>query len=218
VIAHHIRYLWYLVVGASAIRGLRLGQTWWDDDYRRDGLARTEGDTELPRHLLVAGLARHYAPGGSILDVGCGTGALTTPLRASFAGTSFRYLGLDYSAIALQQAAARRDEADVPPDETSAVEFVQADFDEYRACDTFDVIIFSESLYYAPDPVRTVRRYVEALRGGGIIIVSMWHRPNRHRVWRALCGELREQSRSRLVVPRRPAWDVVVYTPTGCSA
>lgn len=213
MIAHRVRYLWYLVAGASAIPALRLGQTWWDDDYSRGGLDRTEGDTELPRHLLVAGLARHYAPGGSILDVGCGTGGLTIPLRACHAGTSFRYVGLDYSGVALQEATARRDQAGASRSEADTVQFVQADFDEYRPQDTFDAIIFSESLYYAPHPLRTVRRYAEALNEGGILIVSMWRRPSRQRVWRALGGELRERSRSRLVVPQRPAWDIVVYTP-----
>jgi SAM-dependent methyltransferase len=215
MIAHHLRYLWYLTVGASTVPALQLGQDWWDDDYRRDGLARTEGDSELPRHLLVAGLARHYAPGGRLLDVGCGTGGLTTPLRAAFAGMPLHYLGLDLSAIALRHAAARRDEVGAPTVDASAVRFEQADFDEYRPRDRFDAVIFSESLYYAPDPGRTVRRYVEALSDGGIVIVSMWRRPSRHRVWRALRRELRERSRSRLVVPRRPAWDIIVYTP-GC--
>ena len=91
---------------------------------------------------------------------------------------------------------------------------MQADFDEYRPQDTFDAVIFSESLYYAPDPGRTVRRYAEALSDGGIVIVSMWRRPSRQRVWKALGAGLRERSRSRLVVPRRPAWDIVVYTPS----
>ncbi len=212
MIAHHVRYLWSLIAGASAIPALRLGRTWWDDDYRRGGLSRTEGDVELPRHLLVAGLARHYAPGGSILDVGCGTAGLTTPLRACYAGRSLRYIGLDCSAVALEQAAARRDPGASAPDDTSAVQFIQADFDEYRPESAFDAVIFSESLYYAPDPVRTAGRYAEAVRDGGVLIVSMWRRPSRQRVWRTLAGELRELSRSRLVVPRRPAWDIVVYS------
>ena len=214
MIAHRVRYLWSLVAGASAIPALRLGRTWWDDDYKRGGLARTEGDIELPRHLLVAGLVRHYAPGGSILDIGCGTAGLTTPLRACYAGTSFRYVGLDCSAVALEQAAARRDRSGATPADASAVQFIQADFDEYRPSGSFDAIIFSESLYYAPDPVRTVRRYAEAVSDGGILIVSMWRRPSRLRVWRALARELRERSRSRIAVPRRPAWDIAVYSLT----
>src|SRR5215210_398232 len=112
MIANRIRYLWYLVAGASAIPAMRLSKEWWEDDYARDSLARTEGEAELPRHLLVAGLLRHYAPGGTILDVGCGTGGLTVPLRDAFAGGTLDYVGLDLSSIALEQAAARRDEAD----------------------------------------------------------------------------------------------------------
>ena len=208
MIGHHVRYLWYLVAGASALPALSLGRSWWDTDYNRGGLARTEGDVELPRHLLVAGLARQYAPGGAILDIGCGTGGLTIPLRANYPDSAFRYVGLDFSTVALEQAAARHDDGGT----TNAVQFVQGDFDEYRPPDTFDAVIFSESLYYAPDPLTTVQRYTSALREDGIIIVSMWRRPSRLRVWRALGGALRERSRSRLVVPRRPAWDIVVYS------
>ena len=210
-ISHRIRYLWYLIAGASANSAVRLGNSWWDNEYQRDGLARTEGDVELPRHLLVAGLARHYAPGGSILDVGCGTGGLTTALRACFSETSLRYVGLDYSELALRQAAARCDGAGAPAD-SNTVQFVQTDFDEYQPRDLFDVVIFSESLYYAPHPQRTVLRYTDALSDGGILIVSMWRRPGRQLIQRALSGALRERTRVRLVVPRRPAWDIVVYT------
>ena len=212
MLANRIRYLWYLVAGATAIPAMRLGREWWEDDYARESLARTEGEAELPRHLLVAGLARHYARGGTILDIGCGTGGLTIPLRHAFAGSTLDYVGLDLSSIALEQAATRSGEPGASPAGTSAVRFVQADFDEYRPERTFDAVIFSESLYYAADPLRTIRRYTSALNPGGVIIVSMWRRPSRLRVWRVLRGELRERSRSRLSVPRRPAWDIVVFS------
>lgn len=210
MLAHRLRYLWYLLAGATRAPAARLGQQWWEDDYARGSLARTEGEVELPRHLLVAGLARHYAPGASVLDVGCGTGGLTIPLRAAFAGRSLRYLGVDLAESALRRAETR---VDAEADATGEVRFVQADFDEYRPQQTFDVIIFSESLYYAPEPLQTVRRYTSALTPGGIVIVSMWRRPSRKRVWRVLGTELRERSRSRLVVPLRPAWDIVVFSP-----
>ena len=213
MIANRIRYLWYLVAGASAIPAMRLSKEWWEDDYARESLARTEGEAELPRHLLVAGLARHYAPGGTILDIGCGTGGLTVPLRDAFAGRALDYVGLDLSAIALEQARARHDEERWPNGDADCVRFVEADFDEYAPDRRFDAVIFSESLYYAADPLRTIRRYASALSPGGAIIVSMWRRPSRQRVWRVLRGELRERSRSRLSVPRRPAWDIVVFTP-----
>ena len=93
-IAHHLRYAWYLVAGASALPALHLGESWWDDEYTRGGLGRTEGDIELPRHLLVAGLLRHYAPGGDVLDVGCGSGGLMMALRQGDAAWPTRYVAV----------------------------------------------------------------------------------------------------------------------------
>lgn len=210
MLGHYARYLWYLMGGARTRPQFQLDKEWWESDYRRGGLARTEGEVELPRHLLVAALVRHYAPGGHVLDVGCGTGALTGPLRECFAGRTMRYVGLDFSEWALQLAAARADDG-VGASRTGTVEFIQANFDEFRPQGSFDAIIFSESLYYAPDPARTVRRYLDVLADGGIVVISMWRRPSRARVWRAIREELREATRSRLVIRRRPAWDIAVY-------
>lgn len=208
-LGNRVRYLWYLIAGASTIPALRLGRDWWESDYEHGGLARTEGDVELPRHLLVAGLVRRYAPGGDILDIGCGSGGLIAPLRDSFGGVRGRYVGLDLSTRALDMAAERV--RDLGASEAFAAELVQGSFDEWEPHATFDAVIFSESLYYAPDPRRTVRRFLGALREGGIVVVTMWRRPSRRRVWRALREELTERTRCRVVVPRRPAWDVAVF-------
>jgi SAM-dependent methyltransferase len=210
LLGNRIRYLWYLIAGASSIPALQLGREWWESDYEHGGLARTEGDVELPRHLLVAGLLRHYAPGGAILDIGCGSGGLIAPLRDSFGGVPSRYVGLDLSTRALDMAAERV--RDLGESDAFTAELVQGSFDEYEARATFDAVIFSESLYYAPDPLRTVQRFLGALRESGIVVVTMWRRPSRRRVWRALRGELPERSRCRVTVPRRPAWDIAVFT------
>lgn len=208
--AHRVRYLRYLILGASASPGVRLDEEWWNEDYRRGGLSRLERNEELPRLLLVAALSRHYAPGGSILDVGCGTGGLIGPLREFYSGASLRYTGLDYSSVALRKATERREQ----PESFSSdgvLEFAQADFDQYEPSATFDVIIFSESLCYAPHPLKTLLRYAESLNEGGIFIVSLWRRPSRRRVWRALRGAFGERTRSRIVVPWRPSWDIGVF-------
>jgi SAM-dependent methyltransferase len=206
-----VRYLWYLIAGASSIPALRLGREWWESDYEQGGLARTEGDVELPRHLLVAGLIRRYAPGGSILDVGCGSGGLIAPLRDGFGGVPTRYVGLDLSTRALD-IAAERARTEITERDAFSVELVQGSFDEYEPRESFDAIVFSESLYYAPDPRRTVERHLGALHAGGIVVVTMWRRPSRRRVWRALRETLPERTRCRVTVPRRPAWDIAVFT------
>jgi SAM-dependent methyltransferase len=209
-LGNRIRYLWYLIAGASTLPGLQLGREWWESDYEHGGLARIEGDVELPRHLLVAGLVRRYAPGGAVLDIGCGSGGLIAPLRDGFGGVEARYVGLDLSTRALDLAAERV--RDLGESDAFTAELVQGSFDEYEPRATFDAVIFSESLYYAPDPLRTVQRFLGALREDGIVVVTMWRRPSRRRVWRALRGELPERSRCRVTVPRRPAWDIAVFT------
>jgi SAM-dependent methyltransferase len=211
MLGNRVRYLWYLIAGASSIPALRLGKEWWESDYEHGGLARTEGDVELPRHLLVAGLVRRYAPGGAVLDVGCGSGGLIAPLRDSFGGQSSRYVGLDLSTRALE-IAAERVRTEIPDGDGFAVELVQGSFDDYEPRASFDAVVFSESLYYAPDPRRTVQRYLGALHAGGIVVVTMWRRPSRRRVWRALREALPERTRCRVTVPRRPAWDIAVFT------
>ena len=211
MLGNRVRYLWYLIAGASSSPALRLGRDWWESDYERGGLARTEGDVELPRHLLVAGLVRRYAPGGAVLDVGCGSGGLIAPLRDSFGGVSSRYVGLDLSARALDLAA-ERVRADAAESEAFTVELVQGSFDEYEPRAPYDAVVFSESLYYAPDPRRTVQRFLGALGEGGIVVVTMWRRPSRRRVWRTLRQVLPERTRCRVVVPRRPAWDIALFT------
>ena len=219
--SHLWRYISYLVAGAVAHPAHRLTADWWDEHYRLGALGRIDGSQELPRYLMVAGLVAHHAPSSPVLDVGCGVGTLLESLRAHGALGPSRYVGVDLSRHALAKARERWGEGAAGggggPSAQSQIEFIEADSETFPLSEQFGAIIFSESLYYSPDPRSTILRYAEALRPGGVIIVSMWRRPSRRRVWRALARELTERSRVKIVVPRRPAWDVVTYahSPAG---
>jgi trans-aconitate methyltransferase len=110
---------------------------------------------------VLAGYLRHFAPGGSILDLGCGQGFLLQRLQPSdYAG----YVGVDFSSAAIEKATELR---------LPKATFVTADVDAYAPTDTFDAIVFTEVLCYLPNPLRTVERYARRLNRQGILLVSM---------------------------------------------
>ena len=116
----------------------------WNTEYASGRWAYVGQLPELSRLSVVVGYLRHFAPGGSVLDLGCGEGFLLRRLQPS---DYARYVGVDFSGAAIDKATALR-----LPEAT----FVTADVDAYRPTETFDAIVFTEVLYYLPDPVRTV--------------------------------------------------------------
>jgi SAM-dependent methyltransferase len=131
----------------------------WDAQYASDHWAYVGQLPEVARFGVVVGYLRHFAPGGSILDLGCGEGFLLRKLQAS---DYARYVGVDFSQAAIEKAGGLG-----LPNAT----FVTADIDAYAPEGSFDAVVFTESLCYLPDPLRTVARYVRSL--GDHVIVSM---------------------------------------------
>jgi ubiquinone/menaquinone biosynthesis C-methylase UbiE len=106
------------------------------------------------------------APHRSVLDVGCGCGALT--LRA--AGIADSVVGLDISApltaIASERARAAR---------TDNVEFVVADAQTYAfAPGTFDVVVSQFGLMFFDDPVEALSNLRRSLAPGGRLAFVSW--------------------------------------------
>jgi 2-polyprenyl-3-methyl-5-hydroxy-6-metoxy-1,4-benzoquinol methylase len=127
---------------------------------------------ELGRFSVMVGYLRELTPDGALLDVGCGEGLLYKRMQPR----NSPYLGLDISASAIEKARASKGGT-----------FVCADAEQFVVSDTYDVIIFNESLYYFSDPVGTVARYSASLRPHGILMVSTFLRSRRGRaILRAL--------------------------------
>jgi SAM-dependent methyltransferase len=139
------------------------GKEVWEEQYRAGTWELMRGLDEVARYSVIAGYLQHLRPGGSVLDVGSGEGLLADHLRPF--GYS-RYLGVDLSEVAIQQAAGRAD---------ATTAFAAADAESFVPSPpggSWDAIVFNECVYYFNDPLATVRRYEALLAADGILIVS----------------------------------------------
>jgi len=137
----------------------------WDKEYSENKwhfADNTVGDC-VYSHL------EQHARGGSILDLGCGSGNTATELASS----SYRsYLGVDISQAALAKAARRSEETG----RQSKNRFACSDFLDYVPTGKFDVILFRESMYHVPlNRVKPVLdRYSKYLKEDGVFIVRLF--------------------------------------------
>ena len=125
-----------------------------------DGWARLRRPAELGRYGVIHGFVQHFAPNGSILDVGCADGILQE--RISYG----RYTGIDFYEASIARASAKADER---------TRFVHADAASYVPDEAFDAIVWNECLYYLERPIDVITRYRQYLRRGGVMIVSMFY-------------------------------------------
>lgn len=139
----------------------------WETQYLSGKWAKLEQLDELARYSVIVGYMAYLKPQGAVLDVGCGEGILFKRYKPH--GYS-RYLGIDISEVALAKLAEQQDENTA---------FVRVEAEAYRPTELFDVIVFSEALYYFQAPLTVIERYSHALQQDGILIISTYARSRR---------------------------------------
>ena len=114
---------------------------------------------------------RKYLRGGSLLDLGCGSGNTGTELETN---SYSNYIGVDISDVAIEKAKERSARAR----RARRNRYFQADIVKYVPAVNHDVILFRESLFYVPlARTRTMLyRYRKYLKPDGVIIVRMCDR------------------------------------------
>jgi demethylmenaquinone methyltransferase/2-methoxy-6-polyprenyl-1,4-benzoquinol methylase len=114
-----------------------------------------------------AARATGLAPGGSALDVACGSGKLTAQL-ARIAGAKGRVVGLDFSPQML----------DVARREHPGIEFVEGDALQLPFDDaSFDASTIAFGLRNLATPVEGLREMLRVVRAGGRVVVLEFVRP-----------------------------------------
>jgi len=132
----------------------------WDCQYSAGLWSYMEQLEQLARYSVIVGYLQYLKPGGSVLDIGCGEGVLLKKLSPH--GYS-RYMGIDISEVAIDKASRKQDEKTF---------FIRAEAENHIPTESFDAIVFNETLYYFDDPLDVIGKYVHALREYGILIIS----------------------------------------------
>jgi SAM-dependent methyltransferase len=200
LVSRVVRRLFDMIFSVPRGRGRPIPTAAWDRDYRAGKWGHLDSIAEMAHYNLIVGYAFRLALRPRILDVGCGDGVLRTYFERADIG---EYIGLDISSIAIANARKK-----AFPD----TQFLVADFDTTPDLGLFDIVIFNESIYYAPDPLSVFEAFSDRVKVGGVLIVSMHDAGMRTAaIWRRL--ELHHASlyATRLTNERKQTWDVRVF-------
>jgi ubiquinone/menaquinone biosynthesis C-methylase UbiE len=114
---------------------------------------------------LMPGMRSRLTAGATVLDVGCGDGAVINALAREFPRSKFR--GYDIARAAIQRAMEQRDEAGV-----NNLEFIVGDavrIDEPR---TYDLVLALESLHELSFPSVALRNIAASLTRDGVFLMQ----------------------------------------------
>lgn len=137
----------------------------WDKEWSSGAWDYLENiATERARIAVIGGVfVDMYAPkNASVLDIGCGEGAISDFLSPS---QKAHFVGIDFSKEAIRLAKSKR---------KHPMKFVHVGAADFEPSHKFDVIIFSEVLYYV-DHEKIIDKYISLLNPNGIIIISIFH-------------------------------------------
>ena len=147
----------------------------FDDQFRTGFWNYLSNLDELGHYSVIVGYCYYWKTDPSILDVGCGEGILWEKF---FKNNYSYYEGLDLSNEALNRIKHLTDKK---------TKFTLTDMLEYSTDKNFDVIVFSESIYFLDDLEKLslmINKYLGFLKPEGKIIVSQWHQsPHVDKIW-----------------------------------
>jgi len=120
--------------------------------------ALSQGGSDEPIYQMVAQVVRAAGLGGTLVDVGCGTGSLARVLRTEFE----RYVGVDLVAY---PGFPQESWASFVPADLNAVPFPMTEA-------SADVVVSVETIEHLENPRALFRELLRIVRPGGLLVVT----------------------------------------------
>lgn len=155
---------------------------------------KLESDYAPSRFVRELRLFRRFCRSGSVLDVGCSTGAFLYQLKTRFPA-DYRVTGTDVTSAALDHAEARG----VPVIRESFLNFEQTE-------PAFDAVTFWAVMEHLAEPKKFLEKATSVLKPGGVCFILV---PNMHSLAVRLLG-----AKYRYIMPDH----VNYFTPTTLKA
>jgi SAM-dependent methyltransferase len=129
------------------------------------GWQHLDDANQVPRYEAIERLLRAFHAQHNVLDMGCGEALLR-----AFLPHDAIYVGVEISPVAAHNAQVRF---------AGTATIVCGDAEYYAPAlgTTFQGIVFNEMIYYARDPASLLQRYATLLKEHGVMVVSIFRRP-----------------------------------------
>jgi SAM-dependent methyltransferase len=122
-------------------------------------------DYNCANYLLEIGAIMSLLPPSpcKLLDLGCGTGWTS----CFFAKRGYQVTGQDISPDMIKFAEVNRER-----EKLNKLDFIVSDYENMNFSEKFDCAVFFDSLHHADSEIEAIQRVYEALKLGGICVIS----------------------------------------------
>jgi 2-polyprenyl-6-hydroxyphenyl methylase/3-demethylubiquinone-9 3-methyltransferase len=139
----------------------------WDQEFQSGRWRHLEDTRNDPVYAYIDKYANH----GSILDLGCGSGATCLEIDEDVFSM---YTGVDISQIAIDSANLKLKGTT----KEDSAHFVLGDIESFKPDRKYDLLLFRESICYLPGRkiLPTLEKYCKYVYKGGYIIIRLHDR------------------------------------------
>ena len=173
----------------------------WNEEYSKGKWDYLLSHRIDEKNKLITDMIFANSKNPSILDVGCGNGALIQLINEK----DFNYyLGVDKSETALIQFNKKLEKV-------KNIELIASEIDEVNFKHKFDCVIFNEVLYYLNRPINTLRKILNHVNKDSIIIISMTVNENNEKIWDKLSKKISEVNRFKVKTSDNSMCRISIY-------